>query len=79
MVGSDEGARPMDENERTYAVEGMTCEHCELSVQEEVEGLEGIRAAVADRARRTLTVRGVGIDDAAVRRAVGVAGYRVPT
>ena len=67
----------MVETERTYAVEGMTCEHCELSVREEVEELAGVRAARADRAAGTLVVRGQEVDDDAVRDAVAAAGYRV--
>jgi copper chaperone CopZ len=63
--------------ERSYVVEGMTCSHCELSVQEEVEELTGIESASADAAAGRLVVRGAGIDDDAVRAAVAAAGYRV--
>ena len=63
--------------ERVYRVEGMTCEHCELSVREEVEEVAGVASAEADRATGRLTVRGHAIDDAAVRAAVEEAGYRV--
>ncbi|MCA1718633.1 MAG: cation transporter [Actinobacteria bacterium] len=31
-------------------VQGMTCGHCELSVQEELEELTGVERAKADRA-----------------------------
>ncbi len=30
-------------------VQGMTCGHCELSVQEELEELDGVERAKADR------------------------------
>ena len=63
--------------ERTYVVEGMTCGHCELSVREEVEELQGVESAQADHASGRLVVRGEQIDDAAVRDAVAAAGYRV--
>jgi len=64
-------------SEKTYTVQGMTCGHCELSVREEVEELAGVESVKADRATGLLTVRGGGVDDAAVREAVGAAGYSV--
>ncbi len=62
--------------EKSYAVEGMTCGHCELSVREEVEELAGVESTQADRTTGRLIVRG-DVDDAAVREAVAAAGYRV--
>jgi len=66
-----------ESSEKTYTVQGMTCGHCELSVREEVEELAGVESVKADRATGRLTVRGDGIDDAAVREAVETAGYSV--
>ncbi len=66
----------MATSERTFTVEGMTCGHCELSVREEVEELDGVESAQVDRTTGLLTVRG-DVDDAAVRAAVADAGYRV--
>ena len=63
--------------EKTYTVEGMTCGHCELSVRKAVEALAGVQSVHADRGTRSLTVRGTGIDDDAVRQAVQAAGYNV--
>jgi copper chaperone CopZ len=63
--------------ERTYTVEGMTCGHCELSVREEVEELDGVESAQADRSTGRLVVRGPAVDDDAVRRAVEAAGYEL--
>lgn len=59
-----------------FTVNGMTCGHCELSVREEVEELEGVRSASADRVSGRLTVVG-DVDPAAVRQAVETAGYSV--
>jgi copper chaperone CopZ len=64
-------------SEKTYTVQGMTCGHCELSVREEVEELAGVESVKADRSTGLLTVRGDGVDDAAVREAVQTAGYSV--
>ena len=69
----------MSATEKTYAVEGMTCGHCEMSVREEVEELPGVESAVADHAAGRLTVRGEDVDDEAVRAAVEAAGYKVAT
>ena len=67
----------MATTERTYAVEGMTCRHCELSVAEEVEEVQGVEAVEVDLTTRRLTVRGDEVEDAAVRAAVERAGYRL--
>ncbi len=66
----------MEQTETTYLVEGMTCGHCELSVREEVEELDGVASAAADHASGRLVVRGRVAEDA-VRDAVAAAGYRV--
>jgi copper chaperone len=66
----------MDEM-RTYTVEGMTCDHCVLSVTEEVAEVEGVEDARADLASGELTVTGQGFSDAAVAAAVDEAGYRI--
>lgn len=60
--------------ETHYRVQGMTCGHCELSVREEVEELDGVQSAVADRASGSLIVRGAAERDE-IRQAVKTAGY----
>ena len=62
---------------RTYAVSGMTCEHCVLSVTEEVTEVAGVAGASVDLAAGELTVTGQGFTDDAVRAAVAEAGYEV--
>ncbi len=69
-----------DASTRTYAVLGMTCEHCRSSVVAEVsktEGVEGVEGVEVDLATGTLEVRGLGASDDAVAAAVAEAGYRV--
>ncbi len=63
---------------KTYVVEGMTCEHCRLSVSEELLELAGVESVDVDLAAGRVTVRGEDVADAAVRTAVETAGYRVP-
>jgi copper chaperone len=60
----------------TYAVAGMTCEHCVRSVTEELSDVAGVTGVEVDLAGGTVTVDGV-VDDAAVRAAVAEAGYQV--
>lgn len=62
---------------KTYTVEGMHCEHCRLSVTEELLEVPGIEAVDIDLASGRLTVHGDELDDAAVAAAVDEAGYRV--
>ncbi|WP_295011978.1 heavy-metal-associated domain-containing protein [uncultured Microbacterium sp.] len=59
-----------------YQVTGMTCEHCERSVREEVgeiAGVEDIQVS-AQSGRLVVTAEG-DLDDAAVLAAVDEAGY----
>ena len=63
--------------ETTYTVIGMTCDHCVLSVREEVEEVDGVTAVDVDLPTGRMVVRGGGVDDAAVRAAVEEAGYEV--
>ncbi len=64
-------------DEKTFVVEGMTCGSCELTVREEVEELDFVEFARADRTTGRLVVRGDQIDEQAVRDAVTSAGYTV--
>ena len=62
---------------RAYAVQGMTCAHCVMSVREEVAEVSGVTAVDVDLASGRMSVTGEGVDDGAVREAVAEAGYRV--
>ena len=61
----------------TYAIAGMTCEHCVRAVGEEVSAVPGVSSVDVDLASGRLVVEGDGFDDAAVRAAVDEAGYAV--
>lgn len=62
-------------------VEGMTCSHCVASVTEELSALEGVSgvevALVAGGASTVRFESTASVTDAAVRAAVGEAGYTV--
>jgi copper chaperone CopZ len=62
---------------REYTVQGMTCSHCVMSVSEEVSDVAGVSVVDVDLSLGRLTVTGENIDDAAIRAAVGEAGYEV--
>lgn len=62
---------------REYAVVGMTCDHCALSVREEVEEVPGVATVDVDLAGGRLTVGGEGFSDEAIEAAVQTAGYSV--
>jgi copper chaperone len=61
----------------TYAVTGMTCDHCARAVSTEVGTIEGVRTVSVDVATGSLTVEGVGFTDEQVAAAVDEAGYAV--
>jgi copper chaperone len=64
---------------REYSVQGMTCEHCVMSVREEVTELAGIAGVDVDLAAARLTVTGTDLDDDAIIAAVAEAGYQAVT
>lgn len=60
-----------------YQVTGMTCRHCELSVQEEVGQLPGIVSIEVSATTGKLRVTADrAVDDDAVVAAVDEAGYQ---
>jgi copper chaperone len=67
----------MTSAQSTYTVQGMTCEHCVLSVREEVSEVAGVHGVDVDLASGRMIVTGEGVSDEAVRAAVAEAGYEV--
>ncbi|MGW1681347.1 heavy-metal-associated domain-containing protein [Saccharopolyspora sp. NPDC002376] len=65
-------------SETTYTVTGMTCEHCVLSVTEEVSEIDGVTGVQVDLPTGAVTVTSdqeIGADQ--VRAAVEEAGYQL--
>ena len=58
----------------TITVEGMTCEHCEQTVDEALHGVEGVSEVTVDREDERASVDGDADPDELVR-AVEDAGY----
>lgn len=64
----------------TYAVKGMTCDHCAGSVSAEVSKIQGVQDVSVDVAGGTVTITSAGeLSSAAVEEAVEEAGYEVVT
>ena len=63
--------------EKSFTVVGMSCDHCVLSVREEVSEVDGIENVDVDLASGRLQVRGENVSDTAVSDAVADAGYEV--
>jgi copper ion binding protein len=62
----------------TYAVTGMTCEHCVRAVSEEVRRIEGVSDVTVDLPSGALTISSSGpVEEAAVAAAVEEAGYQL--
>ena len=59
-----------------YIVYGMTCDHCVLSVREEVGEVPGVETVDVDLASGRLSVGGAGFSDDQIQAAVVEAGYR---
>jgi copper chaperone CopZ len=63
------------ENELTYLVDGLSCEHCKVAVTDEVQRVHGVEYVSVDLETKRVVVRGRDVSDADVRTAVDEAGY----
>jgi copper chaperone CopZ len=61
----------------TYSVPGISCGHCRAAITAEVTRVAGVSAVDVDLDAKTVTVNGVGFNDAAVRDAIDEAGYDI--
>lgn len=57
------------------AVPGMSCQNCVASVRDEIGAVPGVERIAVDLASKRVEVHGQALDAAAVRAAVGEAGY----
>jgi copper chaperone len=63
--------------EHTYSVREMHCGHCKEAVEREISAVEGVAAVEADLESKLVRVRGDGLSDSALRKAIEEAGYEV--
>jgi copper chaperone len=59
----------------TYTVPAIHCAHCAMSIREEVSEIEGVEDVDVDVDSKLVTVKGLELDDAALRSAIVEAGY----
>ncbi|APT93463.1 transporter [Corynebacterium phocae] len=62
---------------KIYTVKGMTCAHCEKSVQEEVGEITGVSSVTANATTGKVTVEGTDFNDEQVAEAIREAGYEL--
>ena len=60
---------------KTYSVPAMHCQHCEMSIREEVSDVPGVADVVVDLETKIVTVTGRELSDELVRAAIEEAGY----
>ena len=58
-----------------YTVPAIHCAHCAMSIREEVSEVEGVDDVAVDLDTKVVTIRGSGLEDAALRAAIEEAGY----
>jgi len=58
-----------------YTVPAIHCDHCAMSIREEVSEVLGVEAVEVDLESKLVTIQGSELDDAALRAAIEEAGY----
>ena len=59
----------------TYSVPAMHCQHCEMSIREEVSEVPGVEVVGVDLETKIVTVSGRALSDERLRAAIEEAGY----
>ncbi len=60
----------------TFAVNGMTCQHCVASVTREVSEVAGVNSVSVDLENGIVVAEGEDLDTDAIVGAIGEAGYQ---
>jgi copper chaperone len=63
--------------ELSYAVPGVSCDHCRQAISTEVGRVAGVDIVEVDLERKVVVVRGDAFADGEVRAAIDDAGYDV--
>jgi copper chaperone len=59
----------------SFAVEGVSCDHCRVAITSEVTQVSGVRSVDVDLDAKVVRVSGADLDPAAVVDAIDEAGY----
>ena len=57
-------------------VEGMTCNHCKMNVENGIKAVEGVTGVTADLSKGTVVIEGEHVDMKKVEEAVSGLGYK---
>ena len=63
--------------ELTMHIEGMSCNHCKMSVEKALKALPGVTDAQVSLEAKTALVTGGALDKSAMTEAVTEAGFEV--
>ncbi len=62
---------------KTLAVDGMTCHHCEMTVEKAMLEIDGVKSAKADHSNKTVEVQYKDeLDLDLVKQKIEKAGYK---
>jgi copper chaperone len=64
-------------SEIRYSVPDISCGHCVSAISGEVGRVAGVQNVAVDVDAKVVTVRGEGLNDAALRAAIDEAGYDI--
>jgi copper chaperone len=59
----------------TYSVPAIHCDHCAMSIREEISEVEGVEDVVVDLDSKVVTIHGRELSDGTLRAAIQEAGY----
>jgi copper chaperone len=57
-------------------IEGMTCNHCAMSITNEIATIEGVKSVVVNHESGSAIVESENVDQAALTAAIEEAGYK---
>jgi len=77
--GNEGGTKPDSAAVLSLPIEGMTCASCVSRVEKAIAKLPEVESVTVNLASESASVRGRGIDPAALVGTIAKAGYRVPT
>ncbi len=63
--------------EKTMHIEGMSCNHCKMSVEKALSAISGVSAVEVSLEKRTAVIHGESLNDKALSDAVTEAGFEV--
>ncbi len=61
---------------KKISVEGLTCNHCKMSIENNILKLEGIDSVIVDLSSGHVTIEGSAVNLASVEETVNRLGYK---